>query len=83
MFIPFLDLLVKFIDTSPSVTRIVSDDFVPVAVTGVEQLGIPLVLFYTIPACAFMSFKQFSTLVEKLARSLPELGNEIYRKLTN
>ena len=69
MLAPLLDLLTRLSDTSPPVTRIVSDGFFPVAVTAGEQLGIPVVVFYTIPACAFMSFKQFSTVVEKLARS--------------
>ncbi|KAF3445111.1 hypothetical protein FNV43_RR14804 [Rhamnella rubrinervis] len=63
---PLLDLLTRLSSTSPPVTRIVSDGFFPVAVTAGERLGIPIVLFYTFPACVFMAFKQFSTIVEKL-----------------
>ena len=82
MLAPLLGLLTRLSDTSPPVTRIVSDGFFPVAITSGEQLGLPSVLFYPIPACAFMGFKQFSTIVEKLGPP-PVLGNEIYWKLTN
>ncbi|KAF3445106.1 hypothetical protein FNV43_RR14799 [Rhamnella rubrinervis] len=63
---PILDLLTRLSNTSPPVTRIVSDGFFLVAVKAGERLGIPVVLFYTIPACVFMAFKQFSAIVEKL-----------------
>ncbi|KAF3445117.1 hypothetical protein FNV43_RR14810 [Rhamnella rubrinervis] len=63
---PLIDLLTRLSDTSPPITRIVSDGFFPVTLTAGEQLGIPVVLFYPIPACAFMGLKQFSTIVEKL-----------------
>ena len=76
---PLLDLLTRLRDTSPPVTRIVSDGFFPVAVTAGEQLAIPVVVFYTIPACAFMGFKQFSTIVEKLGPP-PALGNQNKKK---
>ncbi|KAF3445115.1 hypothetical protein FNV43_RR14808 [Rhamnella rubrinervis] len=63
---PLLELLRRLSNTSRPVTRILSDGFFPVAITAGEQLGIPVVLFYRIPACAFMDFKQFSAIVEKL-----------------
>ncbi|KAF3445102.1 hypothetical protein FNV43_RR14795 [Rhamnella rubrinervis] len=63
---PLLDLLTRLSDPSPPVTRILSDGSFPVAVTAGEQLGIPVVLFYPIPVCAFMAIKQSSTVVEKL-----------------
>ncbi|KAF3445118.1 hypothetical protein FNV43_RR14811 [Rhamnella rubrinervis] len=70
---PLIDLLTRLSDTSPPITRIVSDGFFPVTLTAGEQLGIPVVLFYPIPACAFMGLKQFSTIVEKLGPP-PVLG---------
>ena len=66
---PFHDLLDKLNDTAspdvPPVTCIVSDGFMPVAITAAEMLGIPIELFITISACSFMGFKQFQALKEK------------------
>ncbi|RQP01188.1 hypothetical protein POPTR_016G021000v4 [Populus trichocarpa] len=66
---PFHDLLDKLNDTAspdvPPVTCIVSDGFMPVAITAAEMLGIPIDLFITISACSFMGFKQFQALKEK------------------
>ncbi|KAH7533566.1 hypothetical protein FEM48_Zijuj04G0144800 [Ziziphus jujuba var. spinosa] len=67
---PFSDLLRKLNESSisntcPPVTRIVSDGFMPFTITAGEELGIPVVLFFTIPACAFMAIKQLHALMEK------------------
>ncbi|BBN69326.1 UDP-Glycosyltransferase superfamily protein, partial [Prunus dulcis] len=69
---PFLALLAKLnndaISTSsnPPVTCIVSDGFMSTfTITAAEEIGVPIVLFYTIAACSFMGFKQIRALVEK------------------
>ncbi|KDO64319.1 hypothetical protein CISIN_1g010684mg [Citrus sinensis] len=66
---PFLDLLAKLNDSSnsvnPAVSCIISDGFLPFTITAAQQLGLPIVLFFTISACSFMGFKQFQTFKEK------------------
>ncbi|CAL9013432.1 unnamed protein product [Prunus brigantina] len=69
---PFLALLAKLnndaISTSsnPPVTCIVSDGFMSTfTITAAEEIGVPIVLFYTIAACSFMGFKQIRALVKK------------------
>ena len=66
---PFLDLLAKLNDSSnsvnPAVSCIISDGFLPFTVTAAQQLGLPIVLLFTISACSFMGFKQFRTFKEK------------------
>ncbi|KAL9452653.1 hypothetical protein AB3S75_008443 [Citrus x aurantiifolia] len=39
--------------------------FLPFTVTAAQQLGLPIVLLFTISACSFMGFKQFRTFKEK------------------
>ncbi|XP_008229788.2 PREDICTED: 7-deoxyloganetin glucosyltransferase-like [Prunus mume] len=69
---PFLALLAKLnndaISTSsnPPVTCIVSDGFMSTFTSiAAEEIGAPIVLFYTIAACSFMGFKQLRAVVEK------------------
>ncbi|PRQ52324.1 putative 7-deoxyloganetin glucosyltransferase [Rosa chinensis] len=65
---PFRDLLMKLnnTQTKPPVTCIVSDGFMSVfTITAAEEIGVPIALFYTISASAFMGCKQFRTLVQK------------------
>ncbi|KAI5334119.1 hypothetical protein L3X38_024252 [Prunus dulcis] len=69
---PFLTLLAKLnndaIETSsnPPVTCIVSDGFLTTfTITAAEEIGAPIVLFYTVAACSFMGCKQFCAVVEK------------------
>ncbi|KAH7533563.1 hypothetical protein FEM48_Zijuj04G0144500 [Ziziphus jujuba var. spinosa] len=73
MLAPFCDLVKRLNDMTgtcndspPPVTRIVSDGFLPFTITAGKELGIPVVFFYTIPACSFMGFEQLGTLLEKL-----------------
>ncbi|XP_008229471.1 PREDICTED: 7-deoxyloganetin glucosyltransferase-like [Prunus mume] len=70
--VPFLALLAKLnndaISTSsnPPVTCIVSDGFMSTfTITAAEEIGVPIVLFYTIAACSFMGIKQLRAVVEK------------------
>ncbi|PQP93396.1 7-deoxyloganetin glucosyltransferase [Prunus yedoensis var. nudiflora] len=72
LFAPFHALLAKLnndaIETSsnPPVTCIVSDGFMSMfTITAAEEIGAPIVLFYTIAACSFMGLKQLRALVEK------------------
>ncbi|BFG20554.1 hypothetical protein CerSpe_068280 [Prunus speciosa] len=67
---PFLALLAKLdndaISTSsnPPVTCIVSAGFMSTfTITVAEEIGVPIVLFYTIAACSFMGIKQLGRLV--------------------
>ncbi|RXH67809.1 hypothetical protein DVH24_027956 [Malus domestica] len=76
---PFRDLLNKLnndaITTSnnPPVTCIVSDGFMcTFTITAAEEIGTPIVLFYTIAACSFMGTIQFRALVEKGLAPLKE-----------
>ncbi|XP_021807918.1 7-deoxyloganetin glucosyltransferase-like [Prunus avium] len=69
---PFRALLAKLnndaIETSsnPAVTCIVSDGFMSTfTITAAEEIGAPIVLFYTIAACSFMGIKQVRAVVEK------------------
>ncbi|CAL9013406.1 unnamed protein product [Prunus brigantina] len=69
---PFHTLLAKLnndaIETSsnPPVTCIVSDGFLSTfTIIAAEEIGAPIVLFYTIAACSFMGFKQLRAVVEK------------------
>jgi len=50
----------------PPVTCIVSDGFMGFVTMGAsEQLGIPVIMFFTLSACAFMGFYQFRNFLEK------------------
>ncbi|TQD84229.1 hypothetical protein C1H46_030207 [Malus baccata] len=80
---PFRNLLLKLNDTAssnnsfviPPVTSIVSDGFMPFAITAAEELGLPIAVFFTVAAVGFMGCKQYPTLVEK---GLAPLKDESY-----
>ncbi|XP_062156052.1 7-deoxyloganetin glucosyltransferase-like isoform X2 [Alnus glutinosa] len=78
---PFSDFLVKLnaaTSNNPPVTCIISDGFMQFTVTAAQELRIPIVMLFTIPACSLMGFMQFSPLRE---RGLTPLKDECY--LTN
>ncbi|KAM7505352.1 hypothetical protein LguiB_004256 [Lonicera macranthoides] len=58
---PFLCLLEKI----PPATCIVSDGFMTFTIDAGEKVGIPVVLFWTIAACGFISFFHFRDIREK------------------
>lgn len=58
---PFLGLLEKI----PPATCIVSDGFMTFTIDAGEKLGIPVVLLWTIAACAFMGYYHLHDLKEK------------------
>jgi hypothetical protein len=64
---PFSDLLRKLHNTenNPLVTCIVSDGFMPFTITAADELGIPIVMLFTISACSLMGFIHFSHLRDK------------------
>ncbi|GFZ09969.1 UDP-glucosyl transferase 85A5 [Actinidia rufa] len=77
---PFLSLLHELNNRPglPPVTCIISDGFMTFTITAAQQLGIPVMLFFTLSACGFMGFYQFHILLEK---GLTPLKDESY--LTN
>ncbi|KAL0015324.1 hypothetical protein SO802_002393 [Lithocarpus litseifolius] len=65
---PFSDLLVKLngaTSKNPPVTCIISDGFMPFTITAAQELGIPIVMFFTISACSLMGFMQIPSLKDK------------------
>ncbi|KAG5520356.1 hypothetical protein RHGRI_033059 [Rhododendron griersonianum] len=68
---PFLSLVSKINDGCasppdvPPVTCIVSDGFMSFTITAGEQLGVPVILFFTMSACGVMGFYQLHVLLEK------------------
>ena len=65
---PFSDFLVKLntaTSNNPPVTCIISDGFMPFTVTGAQALNIPIVMFFTIPACSVMGLMQIRPLKDK------------------
>ncbi|XP_030952618.1 7-deoxyloganetin glucosyltransferase-like [Quercus lobata] len=65
---PFSDLLVKLngaTSKNPPVTCIISDGFMPFTITSAQELGIPIVMFFTISACSLMGFMQLPSLKDK------------------
>ncbi|XP_058192987.1 7-deoxyloganetin glucosyltransferase-like isoform X2 [Rhododendron vialii] len=68
---PFLSLVSKINDGCasppdvPPVTCIVSDGFMSFTLTAGEQLGVPVILFFTMSACGVMGFYQLHVLLEK------------------
>uniref|UniRef100_A0A6N2L8V7 anthocyanidin 3-O-glucosyltransferase n=1 Tax=Salix viminalis TaxID=40686 RepID=A0A6N2L8V7_SALVM len=79
---PFTDLLLKLKNTvsedNPPITCIVADPFAPVAIRAGEEVGLPVVMYATVNACAYMGFKQLYTLREKgfiPIKDLSDLGN--------
>ena len=80
---PFRNLLLKLNDAAVSncsvsrpVTSIVSDGFMPFAITAAEELGLPIAVFFTVAAVGFMGCKQYPTLVEK---GLAPLKGQIHK----
>lgn len=62
---PFQALLAKLNAGIHTVTSILSDGFMPFTADAAHSLGVPIVLLWTISACAFMGFYQFRNLLEK------------------
>ena len=52
-------------DPLPPVSCIISDGMMTFGIDAAKQLRIPVVQFFTIAACAFMSLKQYRVLLEK------------------
>ncbi|XP_052179002.1 7-deoxyloganetin glucosyltransferase-like isoform X2 [Diospyros lotus] len=68
--VPFRSLLAKLNDSAssniPPVTCVVSDGFFSTfTITAAEDLGIPVILFWTVSACGFMGFYHYRALLEK------------------
>jgi hypothetical protein len=65
---PFSDFLLKLnaaTSNNPPVTCIISDGFMQFTIPAAQKLKIPIVMFFTIPACSLMGFMQFPHLREK------------------
>ncbi|KAK7843706.1 7-deoxyloganetin glucosyltransferase [Quercus suber] len=65
---PFSDLLVKLngaTSKNPPVTCIISDGFMPFTIIAAQELGIPIVMFFTISACSLMGYMQIPSLKDK------------------
>ncbi|KAB1220339.1 UDP-glycosyltransferase 85A2 [Morella rubra] len=82
---PFSDLLVKLntatsdnSTSTPPVTCIVSDGFMAFTISAARELGIPIVMLFTIAACSLMACMQIRPLMD---RGLTPLKDESY--LTN
>ncbi|XP_059449601.1 7-deoxyloganetin glucosyltransferase-like [Corylus avellana] len=79
---PFSNILLKLNTTiasnNPPVTCIIADGFMAFTHTAARELGIPLVMLFTISACSLMGFMQFPFLRDK---GLTPLKDESY--LTN
>lgn len=80
---PFLDLIAKLNSNlssrTPPVTCIVSDGFMPFAIKAAEELGVPVVVSFTLSACGVMACKQVRALMEK---GLIPLKDESYLDTT-
>ncbi|XP_071716510.1 UDP-glycosyltransferase 85C2-like [Rutidosis leptorrhynchoides] len=59
---PFVELVASH---ETSVTCIISDGFMPFATYAAEKLGVPIMQFWTVAACAFMGFYIAPDLLEK------------------
>ena len=62
---PFQNLLAELNAGTHQVTSILSDGFLPFTADAAHSLGIPIVLLWTIAACAFMAFYQFKNLLDR------------------
>ncbi|KAL6292340.1 hypothetical protein ACE6H2_000482 [Prunus campanulata] len=66
---PFRDLLRKLNHTeppdNPPVNHILSDGLMMFAITAAEEIGVPILLLFSISASSFMGYKQYPTLLEK------------------
>ncbi|KAG5520364.1 hypothetical protein RHGRI_033066 [Rhododendron griersonianum] len=66
----FRNLLKELNDRSansenPPVTCIVGDGVMPFTITAAQELGIPVAVFWTFPACGYMGFYQYRALLDK------------------
>ncbi|XP_023755988.1 UDP-glycosyltransferase 85C2 [Lactuca sativa] len=60
---PFVELAIK-LPTPP--TLIISDGFISAfTIDAAQELGIPIMLYWTVAACGFMGFYQTKSLIEK------------------
>ncbi|XP_059449001.1 7-deoxyloganetin glucosyltransferase-like [Corylus avellana] len=81
---PFSNILLKLntainaSNNNPPVTCIIADGFMPFTHTAARELGIPIVMLFTVSACSLMAFMQVPSLREK---GLIPLNDESY--LTN
>ncbi|KAB1219569.1 UDP-glycosyltransferase 85A2 [Morella rubra] len=68
---PFSDLLVKLntptsdSTSTPPVTCIISDGFMAFTITAARELGIPIVMLFTIAACSVMACMQIRPLMDR------------------
>ncbi|XP_070683498.1 7-deoxyloganetin glucosyltransferase-like [Malus domestica] len=64
---PFVDLIKKLNNSSstPPVTCIFSDGFMPFTTPAAQQLGIPVILLFTFSASSTMGYMQYPALVER------------------
>ena len=83
---PFSDLLVKLngaTSKNPPVTCIISDGFMPFTITTAQELGIPIVMFFTISACSLMGFMQIPSLKDKGIIPLKGVKKKKKRAISN
>ncbi|CBI38430.3 unnamed protein product, partial [Vitis vinifera] len=57
--------LLNSLSEVPPVTRIVSDGVMSFAIKAAEELGIPVVQFWTASACGFMGYLHYSQLIQR------------------
>lgn len=64
---PFRDLLKKLNDTDgvPRVSCVVGDGAMSFTVDAAEELGVPVVLFWTTSVCGFFCYTQYQSLLDK------------------
>jgi hypothetical protein len=67
--VPFSDILLKLntaiASNNPPVTCIIADGFMPFTHTAARELGIPMVMLFTISACSLMGIMQIPSLRDK------------------
>ncbi|KAI8526562.1 hypothetical protein RHMOL_Rhmol12G0006200 [Rhododendron molle] len=71
----FRNLLKELNDRSansenPPVTCIVGDGVMPFTITAAQELGIPVAVFWTFPACGYMGFYQYRAFSTKAIHHL-------------
>uniref|UniRef100_A0A166F7A6 Glycosyltransferase N-terminal domain-containing protein n=1 Tax=Daucus carota subsp. sativus TaxID=79200 RepID=A0A166F7A6_DAUCS len=65
MLLPFKNLLTQLNTGTNQVTSILSDGFMPFAADAAHSHEVPIILFWTVAACAFMGFLQFKNALER------------------
>nr|POE67410.1 7-deoxyloganetin glucosyltransferase [Quercus suber] len=82
---PFSDLLVKLngaTSKNPPVTCIILDGFMPFTITAAQELGIPIVMFFTISACSLMDESYFANgYLDRVIDWIPGMKNIRLRDL--